>query len=509
MTDNAGSHAAQTDQDRFPVEIDGRLFPSRLRPSSASRIPTPDAERNARLTASLWEQLPLPQQTQPLTDCLQVVRLYEASLRLLETWETEVKEFLRAICAANLEVLFPEELQQLAAQQRQQERRVEDMLAKIEYAGLPVGSVLTAELVAQPAERVQRQLTAALRDITDQFVVDFFAALDRMVDRQLIGLIQWHGAEICKFHFFRQTVNYAETSRELYRTGEATEVLSDRDVISVEWTPTTRSLETSGIARHEHHLMQAKIHPVHTSDLIIPWRVQKLLTHIPSWLAEYLKIVDGQRIRERMIARDFQEQVVQQADAVIKIPDREILHPIQEREVLEDDPAVTLDFYVLTGWGTADIEAEQARRKKIAQQQNFEQEFSRQQAQADEDLSVGTVLMVILLPLSFVLAVWGLLANGFWLLVGIGAGMGALLPLQMILEAVLFRAGKQPHWTFSLATSAAFIAGWSGGLFLFGGAFFWSWQAIGLGLALCGVGYLLTLLAQAFYGDLTQRPASP
>jgi hypothetical protein len=88
--------------------------------------------------------------------------------------------------------------------------------------------------------------------------------------------------------------------------------------------------------------------------VIMPLGAQQVADAIPAWLKPFVRVIDGDLIRERVIECDYRE------DKWSDVTTREVDLPVYGA-----DPAIAIDSFILTGWGPRETAAEIERRESL------------------------------------------------------------------------------------------------------------------------------------------------
>jgi hypothetical protein len=94
----------------------------------------------------------------------------------------------------------------------------------------------------------EEKLRSSLRRSVDRFVKDLFDSLDRLVDKEICGLVEWTSQSTCCCHFFREVIiqEREETRTELRETQVGSVRYLDGDKVE-------SGTHTHRLARHEYH----------------------------------------------------------------------------------------------------------------------------------------------------------------------------------------------------------------------------------------------------------------
>jgi len=224
---------------------------------------------------------------------------------------------------------------------------------------------LSAELLAKPFDQVHKQLQRSLQQTAHRMVQSVFDAMDRLVDRSVLGLIEWTSEEVCKFHFFREKSHYQRTKRTSHNQNRR-EYDAEEDTWEVEEVSVTetREQEQTSRFRHEHQVMDARRLAHDSTRVAVPIAIQPIVHKLPNWLTPETSIVTGDLFCEEVIEQPRRKR--QWLKEILK------KHKVR----VEYDPAIVIDRFVLTGWGEQEMLAEVSRRRKQAAHATSEVEIA-------------------------------------------------------------------------------------------------------------------------------------
>jgi hypothetical protein len=258
---------------RFPLNWDQSRLPAaqkirKLRePTEDTSIPTALGETVWKLLA--WSAVP------PNCDQRQVlVEAYVQSLNQLAEFRRNVETMIRAACAAGIEFRQALGETNINARDAALDEKLDEMLLQAACDWQPARNVLDAKLVSQPIETLRERLTNSLRRAANDFGSQFFEMLAKLVDRELIGLVEWLPNNCCSYHFFRRIVIQENHGRGETRVNE-TRLFErvERNAITgqrIVGRQTVSEIAGHGVhyhrfARHEHEVMNAvatRVQPV-------------------------------------------------------------------------------------------------------------------------------------------------------------------------------------------------------------------------------------------------------
>lgn len=440
----------------------------------------PLADRTNRLTPafaslsdSLWTALPTTDFSTAMThkDVAQSVSRCAATLAQKQH---DVRQFVESICYHAVELrVRGEHLPDARAAALQSARR--PLLEAVTQVTPPLRPALTADLMAQPLTVVHSEVNAWVREACHTIAGQLLLSMHVLVELETVGVIEWPGETTCKLHFFRHVV-----TQDRIRTRTARQV-TEEDDFENQRVQVTELRQTTGrnvysIERHEHHVMEAEAREINHTQFPIPQRYQEFLQRIPPWIKQYVRILEGDLILERVTQRDLREEAWE-TTAV-------------QRTAYEIEPAILLGHYVIKGWGQREVDREQFRRDRIAQREpqaepvkndtvrrDAGKQFSELAPLAKATFAAAVAVMlfsrlqhVVMVPLAFLLSLAAVGVNGYtfsqqsqWrngfvdrLFVGSATfGIAAtLLALQSALYGVLYGSWTLIGWSLPLGIVA-------------------------------------------------------
>ena len=348
----------------YGIRISGRLFPRRLRPTGDSSLLEAERDRNGPIAQRLLKSLPWNQRTlDDYENLKELVKCYEASLQLLELRHQEVADLLWEVCWRSLKVRVTGFDKDDPRREEVKPRLVRKRFEQAAFHGFKPDSVLSAELLVHPIDHVHSRLTQSLEQTTHRVVQSAFEAMDRLVDRSVLGLIDRLSEKICKFHFFTESSQY---HREKVAESIQEEIRYMEDEWKVEQTTISnvKEVESRTRTRHEHHLMESTDLPIKSMEVEIPIDIQPIVDKVPAWLFDEARIVTGEQFREDTIEQRCQDRVW-------------LKERVKTRKIRTHyDPAVVIDRFVLVGWGEKETRAEEKRRRSEQDELAREKEFA-------------------------------------------------------------------------------------------------------------------------------------
>ena len=321
-----------------------------------------------------------------VTDRETVATAYISSLKTLNECYDEIRNVVLEACRANLEFRANDNNEtHTEARDAILEGKLNEMMTQAFATWLPAKNSLTASLMSNSPDAFVRQLEAFLSEEVDRFSRQFLELLERMVDRELFGLVEWLPKQCCRYHFFRRVVIQGPEVRTQSINdsfADDSDPSSGQRIIGNRRTTSTRTVKHEiRFARHQHELINAVRTSIGNSTVIMPPPIVRLVDSIPEWLYPFVEVIDGQIVRELIIERDVSVEDWTQVD-------------VRDEPIIDIDPGIVIGPYVLSGWGSMEIQKEQKRRK-VAQQTATE----------EVDARLAPLLAVVAVGLSGI-ALW-------------------------------------------------------------------------------------------------------
>lgn len=345
--------------------------------------------------------------------------------RVLTKFKDDVHGFANALCRQVVQIQVRGDVHPDAMQAALDKTRLPLLQAMNEIA-LPLPPALSAGLIVRPLEVVQESVRCwvqeSCRAITEQLVM----ALHKLVEMEVVGLIEWKSEDVCQLHFFRQTI-----LQDHVQSQRSTAVRRiRRNLVAFEEWEQLRARNRVIVERHEHHLMNAQAHVLGPgqAQFPIPREYDDLLNRIPEWLRPQVRVLEGTLIQEHVDSRQIREERWK-SERVLR--DSRLIQP-RVRNAYEVDPALLLGHFVLAGWGQYEVERELFRQEReqeqiVATQEQEKVAPTQQEFREAADLqsvsnaaAVAAVVMMlfspmqhrVMLPLALLLSVaavflWG------------------------------------------------------------------------------------------------------
>ena len=356
---------------RFPLLPDARHSPPRNRIREL-QVQSTDEALPERLSQAIsqrlaWHEIPLAQNPDRET----VVGAYVNSLKQLAAFQNDIENLVSEVCRANLEFRQGAGETHTEARDAILKARLDEMTDQAFSGWMPAKNIVSADILSKSPDVYVTQLDASLTNEAGNFSRQLFEMLQRMVDLELFGLVEWLPKQCCRYHFFRRVViqgaeERTKTVTETTASDEAGARGFARRVIGNRRTTSTHIIKHEiRFARHQHELINAVRTSIRNSTVIMPRQIVRLVESIPEWLYPFVEVIDGHIVRELIIERDVSVEDWTQVD-------------VRDEPILDLDPGIVIGPYVLSGWGSVEIRKEQERRKAIerAGKQQFHQSLA-------------------------------------------------------------------------------------------------------------------------------------
>jgi hypothetical protein len=409
---------------------------------------TEDAEFPRRLGEAIFHRLVWSGLSPNETEKTVFVKAYNDSLTQLIEFRHDVDELVRQACLASLEFRQAVGETDVTARDAVINSKLDELLAQAACDWRPIMSVLDDKLVSQHFSTLRNHIEVVLSQIVSDFTQKFFELLARLVEREMIGLVEWRMNQCCNYHFFRNVV-----IQENQGPGE--QVIDDKlrdgaswtdrtdDVIGTRTITTTRGQGTHyhRLARHTHWVMNAVHTTIANSRVAMPPQVERLVSKVPQWLYPFVSVIDADIFREQVAEQEVKEEQWSQVQ-VREVP----IHGIGR------DPAIIVGRYVLTGWGPREVATEEARREVL--QQTESQRMTHAIARYRKPWLVAGAIAIALVALGFL--VYGLQGGGGGWISVLATATVIGLTWQAALDDATMRRNPAAVWV------AHTIAGMSG-----------------------------------------------
>ena len=405
-----------------------------------AREPRPNVKVAIDLYDKIWASLPLASKSAgDFNEVPEIVRCFVASHEQLTKRANEAKALLEAVCRHHVQGVRDERVSS-ERQQQAEEAKIRECM-DVAMPTVWLGPELDVNNLNRQPEAVLSQLQKSLQRNVAELVESFFHSLEQLVDKGVIGLIEWRTESLCKFHFFRRLVMHVfqgQTTDE--RTKGVWQNIDGWESVHIERTERTTGREIHEHVRFEQQLMNASTRHLAAPDLVIPEDVSRLLTAIPEWLSGLVRVAVGECFRERVIRKIEKDEAWE--DAVVS-------QHVFERPVVYFDPAICIGEFVLVGWGQRDHDRELRRRAEKEEARN-------NRARATDALAVS--LLVFAVGLACLLG--ALIRREDWGWVGWMTMAASLVPFHFAASHHLRSLGVPYTWRLLISCNAtAILAG--------------------------------------------------
>ncbi len=275
-----------------------------------------------------------------------LIPLYQAGVTKIGNLQTDWYQFIESLVHFEVDESVSHAASVILKKEHDKEKQnwLNQVWNDAELRREQIVPIIEARMSSSPVEEVRIRLTEDLDAKCSRLGLEIVSSLCRLVDLQVCGLVEWHGPNHCKYHYYSRIL---KTSTESELRSTLLKVNTATDNQWVEKTVTSGK-HMKSLCRFVHHLTNAVRHVPGNATLPIPADRRKIIEAIPSWLLPDVRIVEGTLFRSTTITQDL---------ASSDWKNEQI-----DRVVFMRDPALTLGPFVLTGWGPKDIQREITRR---------------------------------------------------------------------------------------------------------------------------------------------------
>jgi serine/threonine protein kinase len=311
-------------------------------------------------------------------DMEDLFRFYASSVNQLKKVHQETCEFLEVVCATNLEFRSNGKVNEQARDEILR-KQLSSMVSHCFLAPPPADETFQPGITSLPLEHAEAKLTKELKTKTRTFVQNFLQVCERLIDQQIMGMVEWENPTACIYYYFRNVVVQTETTSKVVQGATTTENV-DRGVTLT----TARSRVREGehevfVEAPKHHLFNAESVPLDLASTRIPLPFQPVVKAIPAWLRRHVELVTGTQMRVEKACGPVQTKSWATTEALA--PEvTEALAP-EVKYQIHRDPAITLGRFVIVGWGADEIgeecrrEEEEARVSQAMEERRSAREF--------------------------------------------------------------------------------------------------------------------------------------
>lgn len=305
----------------------------------------------SRLSENVWSALPVTDFSQ-FKDITDLAKQATLSASVLKSRQDDVNSFAEAICFEAIELrVRGSHMAEVKESALRSARK--GLLSKVDKVNQPLAPVITADLIAQPLDSIIPVVNQWFRNSCHAVAAQLLMSMHRLVQLDVVGLVEWPGETACKLNFFRHVITQDQIRHKRSRSVQQDDFGEEgfRSVRLETWEH-IEGRNTYSIERHEHHVMNAQVNSIDSAHYPIPQDKQAFLNRVPPWIKQHLSILEGDLILEKVNEKYVGEDLWQTTP--------------QLKSSFELEPAIVLGHYVITGWGQKEIEKEAFRRKRMA-----------------------------------------------------------------------------------------------------------------------------------------------
>jgi hypothetical protein len=322
---------------------------------AATKKPSHTEQVAIDLFESVWASMPLAGKTaSDFSTSEEIVPSFFESFGQLKKYEAQAKTLVETLCHYHVQAVHNERLDR-QRQREAQESKIRECMP-VSVPSVLLGKELDVKTLAKQREIAFAQLRDSLRRNVAELVESFFLMLEQLVNKEVVGLIEWRSDSLCRFHFFRRLVTHVSDGQSVEeREADYWRQVDGRTVALREKSihTTTKWREIHELIRHEQQLMKASKRPLDSPGVAVPEEIRRVAASIPAWLSPFVRVAVGDCFRERIIRHAEKEKHWE---------DTKVNRRVFERPVLYYDPAITIGEFVLLGWGRREEEHEKQRR---------------------------------------------------------------------------------------------------------------------------------------------------
>lgn len=211
---------------------------------------------------------------------------------------------------------------------------------------LDMPDILNAQFAARPAMEMWADANSLIANSCGELSSAFDHCLFDMVDRNVFGVLHWHSADVCEYHYFRAVGLIDCTSRYSTRTESRT---SWNNARTETWEITARHdsfCEQEFYERHEHHLYDSLVTEWPAEQIRMPSYIRELMSRVPELLRPEVRIVSGEMLREDIKVNKISERSFERSADVFA-------RCIAKGRLVS--PAVVIGSTVVAGWSDRDL----------------------------------------------------------------------------------------------------------------------------------------------------------
>lgn len=307
--------AAADDDSAVTDESVSQLFESRLLPMASMREATKNCDKFREIAVA-----------------------YEADWKTLSHFRSEWMQLLSSLVRIDLSASGELQDAVLLGNNAMSAAWVNELTAGLAWP-LNIRSALDASLAPMPISKSREILINCIEGTIRSMAAHMVHQLDVLTERCVIGAIQWFGESACQYTFYDRGLASRTTGSRM--VGDIQEDHESK----IAWsTHATSVASKKSVAIHIHDVVDTVSSRLGDGLATIPPHVQKIIHNVPTALANDIRMVEGNLIRERCVEQDLEE--------VNWMITQDIAVPYYDNTVpYYYDPAIVLaDRYVLIGW---------------------------------------------------------------------------------------------------------------------------------------------------------------
>jgi hypothetical protein len=205
---------------------------------------------------------------------------------------------------------------------------------------LRLDSDLAAKQPVHILDTLQRQFKASVRRIPQLFA----CWLQLLVEKELIGLIEWTDVDVGRYHYFKRA-RQEDTLREHVVSDsvehDPSQLFGSRNIYRTVIDKTARIRHFS--ERHVHHIVRSRADSLEEYSQKVPSYVADLIDGLPAFMRPLCEIVSGDITHEEIVRWTAKDEV----------------SIIRDESVWKGSPALALGgIFALAGWSSDDMRGE-------------------------------------------------------------------------------------------------------------------------------------------------------
>lgn len=261
----------------------------------------------------------------------QVWAAYGTDLKLLQEHSSQFQAFMRAAIKCSVKTK--------ASAGNDRDAVASDTYAMLEKNIPAIGNAPLLELshirAAKPADEQLFELQEEFEEGIGRLLRLFSFWLQMLVEAELVGLAEWSTDDVCRYHYFRHSMEEKVVSEKIKKETET----KDNGWFKVTEIADETITQTLFKERHIHTVVAAKCWSLPDYPRPVPKRIAALLDEVPKWLMPLIRIVDGQMTMEEVVRINQEERTIERSEI---------------RGVYEYEPGILLGTFNLAGFTLAE-----------------------------------------------------------------------------------------------------------------------------------------------------------